>query len=141
MCGVQAILILKTDSISKLWWRWVAYVLRSLFVEATSRRSRWRKLSPPSRPKLSSIVLVVLKPLPHQARSDSLALCVVLWTSRCFESHSLVRVSPRALASRLRLACNLVPGTSFCSFWNSPQERAETKKGEDTRFKKKVSFG
>ena len=64
---------------NKLWWRWVEYEYeRSLWMEAGSHQWRLRKLSPPTRPKTSSIGLALLMPLPHQVGRDSLALCVVL---------------------------------------------------------------
>ena len=74
-----------------------------------SGRSRVRKLSPPSRLKTSIIVLALLMQPPPQ-RVGILLLCV--WCSRQLGDlkASLERVSPRALASRLRLAtCYLVP--------------------------------
>ena len=71
-------------------------------------------------------------PLPHRADRDSLALCVVLYTARCFEIHDLVRVSFRALASRLRfntyyLVCTIVP--VFVLF-RAARKRGEKKKTE-----------
>ena len=58
-------MVLKADAISELWWVLGGIRGWMLFVEATSRADRdLRKLSPPSRPKTSSIVLALLMPLP-----------------------------------------------------------------------------
>ena len=82
---------------------WVEYVA-AFFRGRLSRRSRLRKLSPLSRLNTCSIVLALLMPPPFQAGRDIVLLCV--WCSRQLGvlKASLVRVSPRALASLLRLA-------------------------------------
>ena len=65
-----------SQNISKLWWRWIGYEYDiSFWMEASSRQSRIRKLSPPTQPNPSGIGLALLTPLTHQAGRDILALC------------------------------------------------------------------
>ena len=102
-------------------------MLRGTRAEATSRRSRLRKLSPPPLPKTSIIALALLMPPPDQAGRDNLTLCVVLWTAWCFESQD--GTSPRGLAFLLRLDTCYEPASLFFLFFaSSPQHRGEQKK-------------
>ena len=102
-------------------------MLRGTRVEATSRRSRLRKLSPPPLPKTRSIVLALLMPPPDQAGRDNLTLCVVLWTAWCFESQD--GTSPRGLAFLLRLdTCYEPASLFFFVFCEQPPTPGWTKK-------------
>ena len=113
------------------WNTWVVAFCRGHL----SRRSRLRKLSPPSRPKTSSIVVALLMPPPHQAGRDSLALCVVPYTTRCFERQFGTRKSSRSRLSPA--ACYLhawyteiksipIPQTKIKLIWLRTQKPSPT---------------
>ena len=93
-------------------------------LEATSRRSRLCKLSPPPLPKTSSVVLALPMPPPHQASRDSLEPVCGLWCSRqlgVFKA-SYFWYEPRAVSL---LSCGLLLATRFLIFFvDSPQRRS-----------------